>query len=162
MKTLIIYSTTYGFTEDCINDLQKQLNGETKAINIMKESGVDLQDFDKVVIGGSIYMGQVQKQLKTFCEQNLDKLKQKKVALFLCCGFVDNFEQNLQNNFPAKLINSAFAKQCFGGELRLDKMKFTHKMITKMMKKMTAKDNKPEPVKISGNIKTLAEAVNKG
>ena len=160
MKTLIIYATTYGFTEECIKDLEKNIKSDVNMINIMKDQSVDLNTYDTILIGGSIYMGHIQSQLKTFCEQNLSQLKAKKIGLFLCCGFADNFDQQLQSNFPVELIEIAFAKQCFGGELRIDKMNFAHKLITKMMKKMTAKDNKPEPIKLSENIINFANAIN--
>lgn len=160
MKTAIIYGSTYGYAEDCAKKLKEQIDGEVVLINAMRESILPIDDFDNIIFGGSIYIGQIQKKINEYCIANVDILLNKRVALFLCCGFIDNFELNLKNSFPEQLINNAIAKECFGGELRIEKMKFLHKMMTSVMKKAAAKEGK-EPVKqLTDNITKLAAAIN--
>ncbi len=160
LKTLIVYATTYGYTVDCVQSLCEQIKGEKSAINISKNNNISIDGFDTIVIGGSIYMGQIQKQVKNFCNENLEVLKQKNIALFLCCGFVHNFELNLKNSYPSELLNIAFSKECFGGELRLERMKFAHKMITNLMKKATQDDGNTNAVSLPENITLLAHKIN--
>jgi menaquinone-dependent protoporphyrinogen oxidase len=160
MKTLIIYATTYGFTGECVEELKGELKGEVTAVNVMTETVPDLKEYDNIIMGGSIYMGQIHKNLKDYCTVNSQLLSKKTVALFLCCGLAENFDVTLATAFPEDLIKVAIAKECFGGELRIKKMKFIHKMITGMMKKATAKDGKPEPKKLPENIHKLAQTIN--
>lgn len=160
MKTLVLYATTYGFTKECVEDLSKELNGEVIVVDVMKEEVPTLESFDQVVIGGSVYIGQLQKKLKLVCTEQLSNLMNKRLALFLCCGLPENFEQVLSNSIPEQLINHAFIKECFGGELRMENMKFSHKLITNLMKKATAKEGKPEPKKLTKNIQKFASALN--
>jgi menaquinone-dependent protoporphyrinogen oxidase len=102
----------------------------------------------------------VQKSLKQFCEEKAAELTGKKLGLFLSCGFPENLEQNMSNSFPEALLESAVAKVCFGGELRIDRMKFIHRTITNMMKKAGAKSGKKDAIPMPENIAKLAEAMN--
>jgi menaquinone-dependent protoporphyrinogen oxidase len=133
MSTLIVYSTTYGFTADCVQLLAQQLNDDVKVVNIKTTTTIDLAQFDTVVIGGSIYIGQIQPELKAFCNNNLSILANKHVCLFLSCALVDNFKLNIENAFPASLINQAKVITHFGSAIRTDRLKFGHKLLTKMM-----------------------------
>lgn len=160
MKTLIVYATKYGFTADCVEQLKTKLKGHTEAVNIAKGTMPALSDFDNVIIGGSIYIGKVNKKLTEFCANNLDTLLSKRVALFLCCGMAEDFDKSLAASFPEALRKNAVAAECFGGELNTEKMGFADKLITKQIKKMTAKENKPEPAPLPENIAKLAQAMN--
>ena len=51
-------------------------------------------------------------------------------------------EQNMKNAFPEELLKKAIVKECFGVELRTEKMNLVHKILTGVMKKATAKDGK--------------------
>ncbi len=160
MKTLIVYATTYGFTKDCVEELKKLLKGEALAINIGKDQIPPLKEFDQIVVGGSIYMGQLHKKLKEFCVAQQQQLHGKRLALFLCCGLPDNFEQALNSTFPKELLEQAITTECFGGELRINQMNFAHKMMTKLMKKAQEKEGKADPVKLTSNIQRLADIMN--
>jgi len=160
MKTLIVYATKYGFTGDCVEKLKGKLEGDSTAVNVLTGAVPDISGYDNIVIGGSVYMGQINKMLKEFITQNLNALLQKRVALFVCCGMPDNLEATLKNAFPAELMQKAIAVECFGGVLDTGKMKMADKMITSMIKKATAKEGKPEPAPLPENIVKLAKAVN--
>lgn len=160
MKTLIIYASTYGYTSDCVKECKKQLSGEVITIDIMSDAVPPIDDADNIMIGGSIYMGQIQKKLKQYCIQNLEALMKKRVALFLCCGTPESFDETLKAAFPEELIRKAAAKECLGGELRVDKMKLGHRMIAGFIQKETAKQGKSEMKKMPENIAKLAECIN--
>ncbi|MGE5494505.1 MAG: flavodoxin domain-containing protein [Burkholderiales bacterium] len=160
MKTLIVYGSTYGYAEECVQRLAKALNGEVTVVNAEKERIPGISGFDTVIAGGSVYMGQVQKGVKKFLEENVAELSGKKLGLFLCCGLPENFEQNANNNFPEALREKAAAVVCFGGELRTEKMKFMHRAITKMMKKANEKEGKEGATPMPENIGKLAQIMN--
>lgn len=138
MKILIAYATKHGFTEKCAELLKDKLNGEVDLCNLKEDNPFNLEKYHTVIIGGSIYVGQIQKEIKEFCEKNLSVLKQKKIGLFLCC-MRENDEAAIEMSaaFPAELLNSAAAKECFGGEFIMSKMNFFERFIVKKVAKIT-------------------------
>jgi menaquinone-dependent protoporphyrinogen oxidase len=162
MKVLIIYATKYGTSEKCAKLLKDKINGEVELVNISKNSEVDLSKYDKVVIGGPIYMGTMQNKITEFCNANIEALKNKKIALFACSMFGgEKGEENMRNSFPNNLKNTAVSMKLFGGELNIDKMKFMDKFITKMVKKATLQsDQIVNEGLLVDNINKLAEDIN--
>lgn len=156
MKTLILFSSKYGCTEDCVNHLKSKLNHPTKVVNLANETSTDLQGYDQIIIGSSIYIGKIRKQTKIFCEQNLSTLLTKKVILFLCCTTPDQIDNFFKDNFPTQLLDHASKTVNFGGELRPDKMGFFDKKITALVSKTQSK--KVEI--LYANINGLATSIN--
>ena len=68
------------FMRDKINKAPKQL---------------DVNVYDTIIIGGSVYVGKVSKTLRAFCESNLDTLLEKRVGVFLCSALADQFNDTL-------------------------------------------------------------------
>ena len=161
MKTMIIYSSTYEYTKQCAERLKEYLSGEVIVVNAATDVIPQLDEIDNVLIGGSIYMGQIQKNMKEFCASNVALLKDKRLGLFLCCGLPEKFEQAMKDAFPEELLNKAIAKECFGGELRTEKMNLVHKIIAKLMKKAAAKEGKVPIKQMPENIAKMAAFINK-
>lgn len=137
MKTLIAYGTKYGSTEKCANILLERLNGEVDLCNLKETKNVDLSKYDKVVIGGSIYMGKIQKAVSQFCITNLDVLREKKIGLYICCmRDGDIAETEIKESFPLELVNDAVVKGYFGGEFIITKMNFLERFIVKKIAKI--------------------------
>lgn len=151
MKTIIVYAGKYGCTEDCVIKLKSKLDGEVNLVNAAKDKVPSLAGYDSVVIGSSIYVGQIHKKVKSFIDNNLNMLLEKKISLFLVCGFIEKFDETVAANFPKALIDNAQSIECFGGELNIDKMNFLHKGVVKMIEK---------EVDIS-KIKTMPENIEK-
>lgn len=158
MKTLILYGSTYGYAAQCAGELAAKMGG-AEAMDIGKGAPASLDEYDAVILGGSIYMGQVQKKLKEYLEANKSQLIAKKLGLFLCCGLPENLEQNFAANFPKELLDAAVAREYFGGVLDKSKMSLGHKMITKMMESVNKKEGKSGPAPRPDNIKKLAEVM---
>lgn len=163
MNTLIIYGTKYGCTERCAKSLSGKLTGKVDLVNIKKNKVPGLTKYDRVIIGGSIYVGKIQKEIKEYCTKNLNELKEKKLGLFICCGFSENFNQHMENAFPKELLEAAVAKECFGGELNLDKMNIFHRFLTKIVSKASKKSSTDTkagaPIIIAENINKLARSL---
>ncbi len=132
MNTLIIYTTRHGCTEKCAIKIKDMLQDQAGLINLKKTKFVDISNYDTIIIGGSIHMGQVQKQVKNFTLRNVDILKNKKVGLFLCCMEEgESAETQFNNAFPEDLRKHASATGLFGGEFNLQKMNFIEKFMIK-------------------------------
>ena len=135
MRTLIVYATKHGFAEKCSKLLKDKLSGEVTTVNIKKDTLPNLSSFDKIVIGGSIYMGRIQKEINEFCTENLDVLKDKKLGLFICCMLKENIEVSINNSFPEVLLTHASVKEAFGGEFILKNMNFLERFMAKAVSK---------------------------
>jgi len=136
MKRLVIYASKYGCTADCASYLKDHLSGDVTLIDINKASKqIELEEFDTIIIGGSIYVSKISKKLREFCESNLDMLINKRIGIFLCCALSEQVDEFFTTNFPAALLNHAKTTKTFGSEARIEKMSFLDKMIIKAVTK---------------------------
>lgn len=159
MKSIIIYSTKYGCTEELASLIQKELSGECKLVNIMKSSVPALDDYDTVILGGSIYIGKIQKQLTKYMEEHLDTLLTKKIGLFLSAGDSKAAENEVvrENNFPKALIEYAAAFDVLGYAYKFDKMRFFDRFIVKKVAGVSESVNEY----YEDRIKAFAESLNR-
>jgi menaquinone-dependent protoporphyrinogen oxidase len=137
MKTLIVYGTKYGCTEKCATMLAKKLTGTVDLRNLKTAGEIDLSQYDTVIIGGSVYMGQIRKEVSEFCTKQLHLLQGKKLGLFICCMRDGELaETQLTTVFPKELVANAVATGFFGGEFTFKKMNFLERMIVKKVSKV--------------------------
>lgn len=157
LKTLIVYSSKYGCTEKCADFLSKELKDKPDIINLKNCKDINLSLYNKVIIGGSIYMGKIQKEVSDFCSKNLEVLKEKQIGLFnlMECGRWFNYTE-INQNFPKELIEIATVIKHFGGEFDFSKMGFFEKLIVKIVAK--ASSNKSNILK--DNITNFAKIMN--
>jgi len=84
-KIIIIYSTTDGHTREICSRLLKIIeksNNEVVSIALEDEHNIDLNTFDKIIIGASIRYGKHSPRVYDFINQNLKILNQKSNAFF--------------------------------------------------------------------------------
>ena len=157
MNTLIVFSSKHGCTEKCTDFLAKELNNKPDIVNLKSYKDVNLSLYDKVIIGGSIYMGKVQKEVSEFCLKNLEELKEKNIGLFIC-GMQegDSINTEINQNFPKELIEMATVIKHFGGEFNFSKMNFFEKLIVKIIAKISS--NKSNI--LNDNINSFAKTMN--
>ncbi|MBF4692366.1 flavodoxin domain-containing protein [Fusibacter ferrireducens] len=160
MSTLILYTSTYGLTERMAKKLGEQIEDKVECLNLMQNRNVDLTQYDKLIIGASIYMGQIQKEMKQFCEANEAEMIKHPIFIFLCCGIEANVGTYLEHAFPKAIIEHSRVRVSFGGELDLNKMKFLHRTITKMMIKNSEKTGQLLPNPKYEAIEGLAKIIN--
>ena len=157
MKTLIIYASKYGCTEKCSNLLKDKLIGEVKIVNMKKENVPDINLFDNIIIGGSIYMGKIQKRVNEFCIKNNSTLTNKKLGFFICCmSEKDIAEKQIKASFPEELLSKAIAIEHFGGEFIFEKMNFLERFI---IKKISKTSNDKSTI-LEENINKFAQLIN--
>ena len=138
MNTVILFATRYGSTENIAKLIWDKLPGEAKMVNIAKQQVPDISTFDAVVIGGPVYAGKLLKPLAAYMRQNLEELKKKKLALFLCAGEQEplQIEKMIASNFPAELCSRAVFKGALGGELKLENLSRFMKFVLKNLIKV--------------------------
>jgi len=130
MKTAIVYDTSHGTTEKVANMIAS-FNSSIEIFNLKENKNVNLDEFDQVIIGGSIHVGKIRRRVKEFCLKNLDKLLQKRVGLYLCAMNEPEYENELKLAFSEELRNHAVIKKVVGGEFLFDRMNFLERFIVK-------------------------------
>ncbi|ADU26839.1 flavodoxin domain-containing protein [Ethanoligenens harbinense] len=135
MKTIIIYTTKYGCTRSVAKRLQAMLGGETQLADA-NGTVPSLEPYDAVILGGSVYIGHVQKALTTFIDRHLPELLDKKTGLFLCAGVTDPEvqKQELQNAFAPELLEHAVAKDILGYGFDFQKMNWIERLMVGAMR----------------------------
>lgn len=137
MKTAIIYYSKHGTTERVAHLIGEKLSPEPEYISLKELYNPDIQDYDRIILGTSIYAGHPGKLMSKFCNMNRTQLEQKVIALFIC-GMNDNQEvEQLKNAFPEYLHSNALAEAILGGEFLFNKMNFIEKFVTRKITKVT-------------------------
>ena len=159
MKTLILFTSKYGSAEKCANLLGEKLNGDVNIINLKQTKDVTLSDYDKVIVGCSIYAGNVQAEIKDFCTNNLDSLLGKPFGLFMSCMTDKNEEirSYAEKSFSNELINHATVIDSLGAVFNFKKMNFFERQVIKMI--LNSKNKTGEfNIKVDGktNISTIS------
>jgi menaquinone-dependent protoporphyrinogen oxidase len=157
MDTLIIYSSKHGSAKRCAEMLSKKLDAKVDIYNIKEGRSLELSQYDKIIIGGSIYMGSVSKELKEFCNNNLNLLKTRKLGFYICCMNEKEADKQLTTNFPQELLNLAVARKSFGGEFKFKEMNLLEKLATRMVSKVLAKEDPSLAIDMKKDVSFLSE-----
>jgi len=150
MKTVIFYISKHGTTEKVARRIADKLNlGKTELVNLKNENlQIDIETFDRIIIGGSIHMASVHKKIKKFCELNNNIFLKKTLGLFLCCMETGKKSiEQFENAFSENLRKHATSSAILGYEYNLSKMNFFEKILVK---------------KISGSKESISEIDYKG
>lgn len=159
MSTLIAYASKYGCTERCAEKLAKGFDEKVDLYNLKSGKSIDIAQYDKVIIGSSVYVGKVHKEATEFCTKNLEALGNKKVGMFICGSQEgDGLKQELQVAYPQELQSKAVAIECFGGEYVFGKMSFIDKTIIKVIAKSNKDSSTIKDDKINNFIQIMKNA----
>lgn len=133
MKIAIIYTTKSGTTRECAELLARELNGHNVTVADMN-TVPDLTEFDNVVIGFPIRGAKAAKAARRYMKENAAALQTKRVAYYMCCGFIDCAEEYAEKVLPKALLESALTVTCLGGSLDPARFKGFDKMIVKAVR----------------------------
>ena len=89
MKVLIAYRSKYGTCEKAARMLAERIPGELVLADLKRDRPGDLSAFDMVLIGGSIYAGMIQKEVRTFCESRQEELLDRMSLLEMDPAFAE-------------------------------------------------------------------------
>jgi menaquinone-dependent protoporphyrinogen oxidase len=157
MKSLIVFASKYGASEKCANLLSEKLNGDVTIINLRENKNINLSDYDKIIVGASVYAGSIQAEVKDFCAANSNLLLSKPFALFLSCmsDGKEEIKSYVERSFSNELINHATVIDSLGYGFNFNKMNFFEKLIIKMVVKSKNKKGESD-IKLDGKINFLS------
>lgn len=151
-STLIIYSTTDGQTLEICKKIFSKLNvsESSNIIHISKAEGLDLNQFDKIIIGASIRYGKHKPELYEFIKKNITFLEAKENAFFSVNVVARKPEKNTPetNPYMQKFLElspwSPKKLAVFAGKIDYPKYKFIDKHMIRLIMWIT---NGPTDVK---------------
>ena len=134
MKILIIYASKNGVAKKAAEKLSDELSA-TNEISLfdINNNPPSPKDFDVVILGGSIRMTKLNKKLKAYLKEHLNTISEKQSAFFICCGIIRDFDDYKATELPTK-IKFSLGVECFGGELKPDKVRGFDKLFTNIMR----------------------------
>ena len=131
-NTLILFMSGSGTAEKAAAYLAEKLGGNSDLVNLRKQRPPALASYRRVIIGGSIRAGKIQKQLRSWVEKRSSELKTMELGLFLCCMEEgENAEKQFNEAYPEELRQAARATGLFGGAFDFDRLNFLEKGIIK-------------------------------
>lgn len=149
MKTLIAYASKTQTAKRCAERLNELIEGSE--LCDLTEKTPDISAYDGVIVGCGIRMGRFHKLARKFISDNKDKLRDVKLGVFICNGFPD-YKEYFTNDFRNGELDGAI-KASFGGELDVERLRGTDKLIAKMV----LKSGKELPVLDDRAIEEFAE-----
>jgi menaquinone-dependent protoporphyrinogen oxidase len=138
MKTVVIYTSKHGTTAKVAQMIAERLTGnQVSIIDLKKDRCLDILSYDGIILGTSIYAGNSSKTMQRFCKENIETLRQKRLALFVCGMEPDITKQQkeLEKAYPQELYEYAISKCFVGGEFQFEKMNFFERAIIKRIAK---------------------------
>lgn len=112
MKTLILYESLMGYTKRCAEYLHSKL--EDCDLFDIEKKGFRLKDYDRIIIGAPIYVGEIEEITKNFIQQHKFTLLDRKLGLF-CSGVnKEEFHIAVQDSLPPDIFYHADIVHCGG------------------------------------------------
>lgn len=133
MKIAIIYTTKGGTTRECAELLARELKGQETDVFDMDEKP-EIVNYDTIVIGFPIRAARPAKKARKYIKENANTLLEKRVAYYMCCGFIDCEDEYAQKALPRELSDNALTVTCLGGSLDPTRFKGIDKMIVKAVR----------------------------
>lgn len=158
MKVGIIYATHFGFCEQAAREVARKLKTPSEIIKFDYKSRYNLSKYDALIIGGSIRMGLLDQDFIGWLHSHKDEISAKPHALFLACGFPEDFDTYVTNCIPEDIVNSSLATVNIGGSLD-GTFKWYDKLLVKMMSKNVAKTGKAVAEPHLENFDTVARVI---
>lgn|GEM_PF-2001594 len=125
MKTLILYETRTGYTKECADTLHSNIK-DSHIFDITSKD-YSLNDFDTILVGAPIYIGEIEKKTSRFFHIHKLKLLNKKLGIF-CAGMnKEEFSMAVQNSLPPDVFYHAEIVHC-GGRIEYKKLTFREKL----------------------------------
>ena len=154
-KILIIYSTTDGHTREICQRLRQVIEQQAHRVTLMSiddEPNVDMQTFDKIVLGASIRYGKHGKQVYQFIKRNEQILDSKPNAFFSVNVVARKPQKNQPETNP---YLKKFLKQIswqpkelavFAGKIDYQRYRFWDRLMIRLIMWMTKGPTDPKTV----------------
>ena len=140
--------------------MAEKLDAECDIVDL-KHDRPDPAEYEVVIIGGSVYAGRIQREIRSFCEKHRSILAGKTVGLYISCLYVDDkAREELEANYPDWLRAHASAADWLGGRTTLDKMTGIDRFLYKKIAKVDTDTNAIREDRIEAFCGTLNDAMN--
>ena len=135
MRVLLAFGTKYGSTAKVAKAMSSVLEEEGAQVmmaDLRREAPTNLSDYELVIVGSSIVMGQWTKPARKFLEDNSASLRKGRTALFACCIDVVCYPSRMEEHRRKYLsdvatkyqIGEPVAMGLFAGEVDVSKYGF--------------------------------------
>jgi menaquinone-dependent protoporphyrinogen oxidase len=131
IKTLIVYGSRYGTVEKAVDHIAGKLIEKPDIMTAGKAAKACLDGYDKIIIGGSVMMGKINKSVTAFIINKMDVLMTKKTALFIAGSETDKdgLAKEINDAFPKQLRDRAMYTTHIGYGFNLENMNFIVRMM---------------------------------
>ena len=134
MRVLIGYDSGKGTVKTSVERMIRPLKNLDITVVSLNEETPDPNEYDIIVLGGSVRFGKLRSAVRNYLKANEDVLAQKDLALFFCCGLVEEQEYYAEKLFSKTLREKAFHLSFFGGSLNPEGLSFFDKWMVKSMR----------------------------
>jgi menaquinone-dependent protoporphyrinogen oxidase len=133
-ETVIVYQSSHGNTEKILKELTAgKTSAQVLLIKVDQAEISDLEQAGRIVLGGSIHAGKIQKEVGSFIDRHRELLLKKPLALFIGCLDKKHSVEELENAFPEDLKNHAELKTAIGGNVNPEKLSWFLRIIMKFI-----------------------------
>jgi len=149
MKTLVLFSSGYGATQEIANNIGTVLR-EDKEIQVEVASIDDVElidEFDAVIVGSSVRAEHPTANVMDFIALHRHQLEHKKIAFFLVCLMANNQDgrEKVKNDYMPYILDRypnlhPISIEAFGGKIDFDKLNPVMQML---MERVLAKTGIP-------------------
>jgi len=154
MKTIILYATKHGAAAEIAKRIAAKID-ETDVYDLKQGSIPDLDNYDLVIIGSSVYAGSFRKEAKTYLAVKADELCEKKLGLFVSGMSESESDSVFTSNVPPEVVKAAVVKDNLGGIYDPEKSNFFERFIMKIITKQSGRIDKINDDKIDKFVEAL-------
>lgn len=162
MKLAILYATRYGATREVAERIAagvRDRGGALQDVQLVEVTrGTEpLPEADVCLVGSPIYAGTIPRHLARYVDAHLDALVERRVGLFLSCLYEGSkAEQQLADNFPARLVAHSYGRYYVGGRIDFAGLRVLDRFIMKRVGGVSTDVQKISDAEIA---RIVAEAV---
>ncbi len=150
MNTLIIYATKNGSVAEVAKLISKEINGKVDLINAHENKVEDISSYDNILIGSSVYFGQIDRKIKNFIFLHRPEIMKRKFGIFIMAGEKDEqaMERQLKDTIPNDIYTKANVLSVIGSEIKLNQFSWLVRFILKHVKKIKSSYKNIDSTKI--------------
>ncbi len=145
MRTLILYATKTGTAKKCAALLCARLGAENADMQNLADGAPDLSAYDTLVLGSYVRMGKIDRRMADFIARRKPEIMMMRLGVFTCNCFPDSAADAFGSNFPMDMIEHAICMDTFGGEMDMEKLHGTDRLLAKMVSAAARNDPKFRP-----------------
>lgn len=161
MKILIVYGTKYGTTQKAAQMIEKELPGEVDLVNLKDEKEPDVCVYDVILIGASVYGGNIQREVRSFLDHQKQDLLSKPYGIFIAAGNDLEVQRNYRVYVGKTMYDHAEIREYIGYSYDFSKMNFFEKTIIKKVAKVTESVERIETRAINEIVRWVKEVENR-